>query len=140
MERYMVSKKGITLIENMAAIVLLGILITAMVFSFAAARMYAASARHKYAAINFARERMEDIIRAGITVGDTAPPDESVILDPRTAAEGDELWGILSYIYDIDGAAMTAAVTISVDWTEEFFSDIANNEMISVIIEAQAAP
>ncbi len=136
----MVSKRGITLIENMAAVVLLGILITALVFSFAAARMYAASARHKYAAISFARERIEGIIQAGITVGDTAPPDESVILDPRTAAAGDELSGTLSYIYDIDGVAMTANITVSVDWTEEFFSDIANNEMLSVTIEAQAAP
>jgi len=133
------NNRGVTLIECVTAILLMGMLITAMVFSFATARMYAAYARHSYTAINFARESMEITTQAGITVGDSAPSDESVVIDPRTTASGDELYGTMSHKYSINATSLTAYVTVEVAWTEGFWQAVAKKESIACYLNAQAA-
>lgn len=117
-EQGMTKNRGITLVESMIAIVLLGIVITAMVYSFGSARMYAASARHRIQAINNARDKVEKIIQAGVIEG-YASPGDGVTYSPSPAP---------------DPAAGTVDVTVTVSWTEIMWSNITQFESLIVTL------
>ena len=114
----MLQGKGFTLMENVIAALLLGIIVTATIFSFATARMYAATARHHYQAINLARDQVE-----GIIAGEAASPG-TVTIDSVPG-----LTGNLSVTNPT-----TDSIDVTVTWTEDMFSDVAMSETIVLIL------
>lgn len=114
----MTTNRGFTLIENVVAIILLGIVITATVFSVTTARMYVTAARHHYQAISLARDEIERII-AG-----EAPFSGEVTIDAVT--------GLTGSMSVSNPTVNTVDVTVS--WTEEMWADLSMNETIVMVL------
>lgn len=128
-------RKGIILIENVVALTLAGILITATVFSFASGKIYAAAGRHRYHAANIVREEMEQIVQAGIANGATSPADETVIIDAKdTSTPSDDLLGTMSVTYNPNPAGATVVVDVEVSWTEPMWTDKSMSENIALYL------
>lgn len=112
----MVSSRGISLIENLIAILLLAIIVTSGFLALSSSRMYVLTARHHYQGINLARERLEDIISGGdASLGVTA-----VAVDPATGLNGN-----LTVSYPVAGT-----IDVSVTWNDGLWGNIASQETI----------
>ena len=110
------SRKGLTLVENIIAILLLGIVIAASVFALASARMYTTAARHHYQAAILAREKIEDIDAGG--EGDAGTED--VVIDSSIGLSGTRT------------VAYTASevLDVNVSWVEEMWTNLPSNEKV----------
>ena len=112
----MAGRRGITLFENVTAVVLLGILVSGTIFSFASAKMWANAARHHYEAVNIARAGLEYIL-AGGAAGDL---DSTPTIDPGT--------GLTGTLAVANPTAETIDVTVS--WTEPMWTSATRSETI----------
>ena len=83
-----------------------------MVSSFVAVRMHVAGAKYHYQAVSIAREKMEDIIQAGICAGASSEADQNVTID---SASG--LTGVRSVTYSPDPATDNVTVSVKVTWS-----------------------
>ena len=106
--------KGFTIFEVVVAIVLLGIAISATIFSLTAARMYSMSAKHHYEASNIARDEIEYII----ATHDMSMSPSSVTLDGQLYNVNPVLYGGNDY------------VDVTVSWTEKMWVDVVTSEKI----------
>ncbi len=106
--------RGFTLAENLIAVILLGIVIVAIVVSFASARMYTATATHHYQAINLARDQIEKILSG------QAASEGVVTIDTATGLAGDLAVS----------NPTTETLDVTVSWTEKMWADSDHSETI----------
>lgn len=111
-------QKGFTLLENVLAVFLLGIVITATIFSITTAKMYTTSSRHHTAALNLARAQIERILAGA------APSPGPVTIDAVT--------GVTGTLSVSNPTVNTAQVTVS--WTEEMWGSVSKEETIIVYL------
>ena len=116
--------KGFSLIENVVAIFLVGIVIAATIFSFATARMYAASARHHYQAVSIARDGIERITAGEDLVPETTASIATVIIDSDPILTGERK---ITPLFD-------QKVVVIVSWTEKMWGDIDKKEKIVLFL------
>lgn len=118
----MVKNKGFTLIENITAIVLIGIVITATIFSFVSARVWVSMSRRRYQAVCLAREEIEKIIAGEV---DSSPKNYlNILIDGDTGLLGNMA---------VTNPTLTS-VDITVSWTEPLLANMAVSETLVFIL------
>ena len=125
----LLGKQGFTLIESLTAASLFVLAVTSMTSSFVAVRMHVTSARHHYQAMSVAREKMEDIIYAGISSGASPEADETVTIDVPSG-----LTGTQSVAYSPDPAGDDVTVTVKISWTETYGSGNQESETLVLFL------
>lgn len=127
------NKKGFSIVESVAATILIGIIVTGTLYSFVAARMWISVAKHHYQAISWARNTTEELSYVGIQDGDTAPASDSVLLDADSG-----LTGTRTVIYDFDSVSnpddATVRVTVNISWTESMWVSKNLSETVVVFL------
>jgi len=127
------NKKGFSIVESVAATVLIGIIVTGTLYSFVAAQMWISVAKHHYQAISWARNTIEELSYAGIQDGDVPPANDSVSLDADSG-----LMGTRSVVYNFDPTGnpddVTVRVTVNINWTESMWIDKNLSETVVVFL------
>lgn len=134
----MPNRKGLTVAENVVAIVLTGLIIGATVFSFTASKIWIDIAKHHYRAINLAREETEFLIQKGIQTGEIPPVSETIPIETSYILDGTRS---VSYVFDnTNPIDVTVTVTVSVAWTERMWSGAAGSMSETVVVILPATP
>lgn len=111
--------RAATLIEMLVSLLLLGIAIGAIFGAFVIASTSGARARHRLAAINIARQKIELIKGTDYSQILTQAGTGGVIIDDASSAAGDELLGqCITTISDVYGDSKMYKVITTVQWTE----------------------
>lgn len=126
------NRRGITFVEIVISLLLLGIAIGAVVGAFVVSKASATRAKHRVSAINLARAKLETI--KGLTYSQI--PDqaivENVVIDQGLPSPGDELSGQrTTTILDVYGNKAIYRVTTKITWTE--FGNILEEMVITLI-------
>lgn len=127
----MLRNKGFTLVESIIAICLVVLAIVSMTSSFVATRMHVTGARHHYRAASIARDKLEELMQAGISEGDSSTETEgaSVIIDSVSG-----LTGTRSTIYSPDPAGDSVTVTVKISWTETMGGTLEQEEVFVLFL------
>jgi len=127
-------KRGITLLENVLALVITTMVITGLIQLFILMPMHSKIANHRVSAVNLAQSKIEELKALGyngvVTSAYTPPVEDPVIIDSVNLENpSDDLYGIrATAVTDItDGKKIVATVS----WSE---FNKALNETAEMII------
>jgi len=114
------TNKGITLVENLISILLIGMVASTAMYSQVSSQKYLASAKHHYQAINLARDEMENITAGEIILDPGNTYTRNVVIDNETA-----LIGVINVDY-----SDFSNVEITVNWTDSIWTNIVSSETL----------
>ncbi len=124
--------KGITLIEVIVSIFIIGSVLIGMIALFSLGAVQSALSRHRNNAINIAQARMEELKEAGydsINPG-SFPTQEGVIIDNgRTDGSSDDLNGIMRT--ELSTITEGYKIIVNISWTD-YHGQI--NEVLETVI------
>ena len=118
------SRKGLTIIENIVSVAIVGVAMLSTVYAFASSQRYMAAARHHYQAAGIAREELEFIM-----AGEPANP-RIVVIDQST--------GLLGNLTVVNPTPTT--IEVRVTWTEEMWTDENTSETIVAFLPTRKFP
>jgi prepilin-type N-terminal cleavage/methylation domain-containing protein len=150
------NKHGLTLIESLVSILLLGLLMLGVSGSFFISKYSASHAKHRYIAMKILKDHMEREIRAGYDGGNDAEADYyatlttgnpvAVTIDSRgTADASDDLVGTITpdpyypnNVEKLDGSQISYGIPykiigFTVTWTEDVTSRICRERAVSYV-------
>jgi Tfp pilus assembly protein PilV len=132
------AENGITLVENVLALVIIAIVITGLIQLFVIMPVHTKIANHRVCATNLAQAKIEELKAlgyAGIITSDYSPPlEEPVIVDSLTLEDpSDDLMGVrATSVTDItDGKKIMVTVT----WSE--FNKTLNETVEAVLYDLE---
>ena len=117
------SDKGITIIENLIAVVLVAIVVSATIYGFASAQRYMALARHHYRAASYAREAVERQLYSALM---TQRPVSQLEIDPNS---NPPLLASSAAVITDDGRT----IEVTVNWVENTLLTGAANGSETVV-------
>lgn len=129
---YRRKQRGITFIEIVISLLLLGIAIGAVIGAFVISKASATRARHRVSAINLTRAKIETI--KGLTYSQipASAGVENVVMDQGLPGPGDELSGqCTTTVLDVYGNAAIYKVSTKIAWTE--FGNALEETLITLI-------
>jgi len=113
--------KGVTIIENLIAVFLIAVVVSATIYGFASAERYMALARHHYRAAGYAREALEREMS-----GITQRPVAELEIDPNT---NPPLLATSGAVIADDGRT----IEVTVNWLENTLLTGATNGSQTVV-------
>lgn len=129
-------RRGVTLVESLISILLLSTLLVSVIGVFYISKLSTSRAKHRFIAMNIAKQNMESEIQAGFHEGQvdidyyttvvSATPVSVTIDDRGTTGTSDDLVGTIRpspYPATIDtiGTSRTKTIGFVVQWTEDVF-------------------
>ena len=146
LQKLLKRKKGITMMESVVSILIIGIATGGILGAFIVGRYSAERAKHRIAAINAINAKLEDIMSftffTYISVVETNFPAQAIILDQRDPGDADDdLTGNMTItITDMDaglGINGYKKVLVSVTWTERGWggSRVLSESAITYVVQ-----
>ena len=108
-------KSGITFIETLVAVLVLGLVLSGMLGTFVMGRVSLAKAKHRHAACALIQQKLEELTD---TLYDSisGATEADVTLDPGSSDSGDELF--CTRATSVTSLSYGKEVTVAVSWTE----------------------
>jgi Tfp pilus assembly protein PilV len=115
------TNKGVTIVENIISIFLMGIIVTSTMFALVSTQRYITASNHHYQAINIARNELERIFSGDILIQPGNSYTQTVTIDNARS-----LTGTLNVNY----SSVTSNVDVTVTWNENMWTNQASQEQI----------
>ncbi len=114
-------KKGMTLLENVLALVITAMVITGLIQLFLLMPMHTRIANHRVSAVNLAQSKIEELKALGyngvVTSAYTPPVDDAVIIDSVNLEDpSDDLYGIRTTA--VTNITDGKKIVVAVAWSE----------------------
>ena len=108
-------KSGITFIETLMSVLVMGMVLGGMLGTFIMGRVSLAKAKHRHAACALIQQKLEEFTDTAYdSISDAA--ETKVTLDPGSSSSGDEL--LCSRTTTVSSLSYGKEVTVTVSWTE----------------------